>query len=70
MENPDASAGTPDWTNCDYCRLQFTVASGTELYVDYLTVSQSSAVAPNRIGLNGLGYRYMTTGDVALTLTG
>ena len=70
MENPDASAGTPDWTDVDYCRLQLTVASGTELYVDYLTVSQSDAAAPNRIGLNGYGYRYMTTGDVELTLTG
>jgi len=62
--------GTPDWTAVDYCNLNFTVASGTTIYVDYLTISQSNAADPNRIGLNGLGSRYMTTGDVAVTLTG
>lgn len=65
-----AITGTPDWTAVDYCNLNLTVASGTYIYVDYLTISQSDAADPNRIGLNGLGSRYMTTGDVEVTLTG
>jgi len=46
--------GTPDWTACDYTRLNI---SGTAIsaYIDYLTISKS-----NYIGLNGLGERKTT----------
>lgn len=62
--------GTPDWTAVDYCKLNFTLGGGSSIYVDYLTISQSDESDPNRIGLNGLDGRVMTTGYENITLTG
>jgi len=52
LDNPDTSAGTPDWTAVDYVRFELTVAAASSATMDYLTISKS-----NYIGLNGLGDR-------------
>lgn len=49
--------GTPNWAATDYARITFNLASGSVLYLDYLTISSQSTIA-----LNGLGRRDMTVG--------
>jgi len=58
--------GTPNWTAVDYCRLSFVVNSGSAIIVDYLTISLSDLASPNRIGLNGLGRRVVSSSSTIL----
>ena len=52
LDSPDSTVGTPDWTNADYARFEWTVVGAHTGYLDYFTISKS-----NFIGLNGLGDR-------------
>ncbi len=65
LDNPDSTVGTPDWTACDYARIEFTVASTHTGYVDYLTISQSDL-----IGLNGYGDRSQLMDDPKMIIQG
>ena len=50
--NTGVVVGTPDWTNVDFARVEWTVFATHTGFLDYFTISQS-----NLIGLNGLGDR-------------
>ena len=45
LDNPDASAGTPDWTAIDFVQLRFVIASAGNMTFDYLTVSASNSIS-------------------------
>lgn len=59
-----STTGTPDWTATDYCRLSFVVNSGSEIIVDFMTISLSSIASPNRIGMPALGRRVISTSSI------
>jgi hypothetical protein len=54
-----AITGTPNWLAASYMRFDIVMANAATIFMDYVTVSQSSLASPTRIGLNGLGRRSM-----------
>ena len=62
LDNPDATAGTADWTAVDFIQLRFTVAAAGSIYFDYFTGSKN-----NNISMCGMGDR--RTRQAAFTKT-
>lgn len=44
MDNASSKTGTPDWENCDYRRIRFTVTGAGYVTISYLSVSDSNVV--------------------------
>lgn len=62
----DEVVGTPDWTATDFFQITFFEVSGnttdTSLYIDYLTVNESSQVGLNPVGDRRGSKRKVTNG--------